>query len=217
MLGLFSPSTMPVQWRGTGDAKAERVQHDGERPLLPEPFSCEPNPAFAAMPTLPAMARTALERLDDGGGFMLMVESASIDKQSHLRRPCGQIGELGQLDDTLEVVLDYARAHPETLVLVTADHSQAAQLVPETSVLAGLNAASPGFLARVRTPEGVLMGVNYATNDSTLQEDHSGADVPLFASGPGAEQIPASIRQAEIFALLTRHLGLGSSRTAARQ
>ena len=148
---------------------------------------------------------------------MLMVESASIDKQSHLRRPCGQIGELGQLDDTLELVLDYARAHPETLVLVTADHSQAAQLVPETSVLAGLNAASPGFLARVRTPEGVLMGVNYATNDSTLQEDHSGADVPLFASGPGAEQIPASIRQAEIFALLTRHLGLGSSRTAARQ
>jgi alkaline phosphatase len=217
VLGLFSPSTMPVQWRGTGDAKAERVQHDGERPLPPEPFSCEPNPAFAATPTLPVMARTALERLDGGGGFMLMVESASIDKQSHLRRPCGQIGELGQLDDTLEVVLDYARAHPETLVLVTADHSQAAQLVPETSVLAGLNAASPGFLARVRTPEGVLMGVNYATNDSTLQEDHSGADVPLFASGPGAEQIPASIRQAEIFALLTRHLGLGPSRTAARQ
>jgi len=216
VLGLFSPSTMPVQWRGTGDAKAERVQHDGERPLPPEPFSCEPNPAFAGMPTLPAMARAALERLD-GGGFMLMVESASIDKQSHLRRPCGQIGELGQLDDTLEVVLDYARAHPETLVLVTADHSQAAQLVPETSVLAGINAASPGFLARVRTPEGVLMGVNYATNDSTLQEDHSGADVPLFASGPGAEQIPASIRQGEIFALLTRHLGLGSSRTAARQ
>ena len=115
------------------------------------------------------------------------------------------------------MVLEYARAHPETLVLVTADHSQAAQLVPETSVLAGLNAASPGYFARVRTPEGVLMGVNYATNDSTLQEDHSGADVPLFAYGPGAEQIPASIRQAEIFALLTRHLGLGASRTAARQ
>ena len=34
---------------------------------------------------------------------------------------------------------------PETLVLVTADHSQAAQLVPETSWLAGANAASPGY------------------------------------------------------------------------
>jgi alkaline phosphatase len=216
VLGLFSPSTMPVQWRGTGDARAQRVQRNAERPVAPEPFSCEPNPDFAAMPTLPAMARAALAHLDDGRGFVLMIESASIDKQSHLRRPCGQIGELGQLDATLAVVLDYARAHPETLILVTADHSQAAQLVPETSVLAGINAASPGFLARVRTPEGVLMGVNYATNDSTLQEDHTGADVPLFASGPGAEQLSASIRQREIFELLTRHLEVGSSRSAAR-
>jgi alkaline phosphatase len=159
------------------------------------------------MPTLPAMTRAALDHLD-GRGFMLMVESASIDKQSHLRRPCGQIGELEQLDDTLELVLEYAREHPETLVLVTADHSQAAQLVPETSVLASLNAASPGFLARVRTPEGAIMGVNYATNDSNVQEDHTGADVPLFASGPGAEAIPASLRQAEIFTLLVNHLRL---------
>jgi alkaline phosphatase len=216
VLGLFSPSTMPVQWRGTGDARAQRVERNAERPVAPEPFSCEPNPDSAAMPTLPAMTRTALAHLDDGRGFVLMIESASIDKQSHLRRPCGQIGELGQLDATLAVVLDYARAHPETLILVTADHSQAAQLVPETSVLAGINAASPGFLARVRTPEGVLMGVNYATNDSTLQEDHTGADVPLFASGPGADELPASIRQREIFELLTQHLKLGSSRSAAR-
>jgi alkaline phosphatase len=208
ILGLFSPGTMPVQWRGAGDAKAERVERVDGRPVLAEPFSCEPNPDFASMPTLPAMTRSALDRLDDGSGFMLMVESASIDKQSHLRRPCGQIGELEQLDDTLEVVLDYAREHPETLVLVTADHSQAAQLVPETSVLASLNAASPGYFARVRTPEGAVMGVNYATNDSNVQEDHTGADVPLFASGPGAHAIPGSLRQAEIFTLLVSHLGL---------
>jgi alkaline phosphatase len=207
VLGLFSPSTMPVQWRGVGDAKAERIAHDGGRPVLPEPFSCEPNPDFATLPTLPAMTRAALDRLD-GRGFMLMVESASIDKQSHLRRPCGQIGELEQLDDTLELVLDYAREHPETLVLVTADHSQAAQLAPETSVLVSLNAASPGSFARVLTPEGAIMGINYATNDSNVQEDHTGADVPLFASGPGAEAIPASLRQAEIFTLLVNHLRL---------
>jgi alkaline phosphatase len=211
VLGLFSPSTMPVLWRGAGDAKAERVQRVDGRPALPEPFVCEPNPEFGTTPTLPTMARAALDRLD-GKPFMLMIESASIDKQSHLRRPCGQIGELGQLDDTLKLVLDYARAHPETLVLVTADHSHAAQLVPETSELAALNAASPGAFARVLTPEGALMGVNYATNDSNVQEDHTGADVPLFASGPGAEAIPSSLRQPEIFGLLVRHLGLTAPR-----
>jgi alkaline phosphatase len=207
VLGLFSPGTLGVQWRGAGDAKAEEVAHVDGRVVYPEAFGCEPNPEFDTMPTVEAMARAALTQLDDGGSFLLMIESASIDKQSHLRRPCGQIGELKQLDDTVKMVLEYARSHPETLVLVTADHSQAAQLIPETSVLAALNAASPGHFARVRTLEGAVMGINYATNDSS-QEDHSGADVPLFAYGPGAEEIPAQIRQADIFGIMLRHLGL---------
>jgi alkaline phosphatase len=208
VLGLFAPGTMPVQWRGVGGAQAQLVERDKNgRVVMPEPFACEPDPAFA-VPTLPAMARAALTHLDDGRSFVLMIESASIDKQSHARRPCGQIGELKQLDDTLKLVLEYAAAHPETLVLVTADHSQAAQLVPETSWLAGANAASPGHFARLRTPEGGIMGINYATNDSNLQEDHTGADVPLFAYGAGANEIPAAMRQTDVFQVMLRHLNL---------
>ncbi len=210
LLGLFSPGTMPVQWRGAGDAMAAQVARVEGRAVYPEAFACEPNPDFAAMPTLETMARAALARLDDGGSFVLMIESASIDKQSHLRRPCGQIGELKQLDDTVKMAVEYATAHPETLVIVTADHAQAAQLIPETSVLAALNAASPGHFARVRTPEGAVMGVNYATNDSSSQEDHSGADVPLLAFGPGAEAIPAQLRQRDIFGIMLKHLGLAA-------
>jgi alkaline phosphatase len=211
VLGLFAPSTMPVLWRGAGGAQAERVQHDeGGRAVLPEPFTCEPNPDYGATPPLAAMARTALARLD-GRSFVLMIESASIDKQSHVRRPCGQIGELKQLDDTLKLVLEYASAHPETLVLVTADHSQAAQLVPERSWL-GANAASPGHFARIRTPEGAIMGVNYATNDSDVQEDHTGADVPLLAYGAAAGEVPAAVRQTDIFQIMLRHLKLAVPR-----
>lgn len=211
VLGLFAPSTMPVQWRGAGGAQAERVQHDESgRALLPEPFPCEPNPDYGATPPLAAMARAALAHLDRRA-FVLMIESASIDKQSHVRRPCGQIGELKQLDDTLKVALEYASAHPETLVLVTADHSQAAQLVPERSWL-GANAASPGHFARIRTPEGAIMGVNYATNDSDVQEDHTGADVPLLAYGAAAGEVPAAVRQADIFQIMMRHLKLVAPR-----
>ena len=207
VLGLFSPGTMPVKWRGANDAEAQRVQRDaGGRVLLPAPFSCESNPDFEGMPTLAAMSRTALRHLDDGRSFMLMIESASIDKQSHLRRPCGQIGELDQLDETLALVLGYAREHPETLVLVTADHGQAAQLLPKASLLSGY--ASPGYFARLVTREGAIMGVNYSTNDSPIQEDHTGTQIPLFASTVPAAGMTAMIRQADIFEIMRRHLGL---------
>ena len=218
ILGLFAPGTMPVKWRGAGDSRAELVARDaGGIVQMPEPFSCEPNPQFEGMPTLPQMAATALERLDGERSFVLMIESASIDKQSHLRRPCGQIGELEQLDETLALVLDYARRHPETLVLVTADHGQAAKLVPETSVFAPLNFASVGYFARLMTPEGVIMGVNYATNDSPNQEDHTGVQVPLFASGLGNRTLPAMIPQTEVYRIMAEHLGLGGYFTFASE
>jgi alkaline phosphatase len=210
VLGLFAPGTMPVELRGFDDSKAERVERDDDGNVrLPDPFACEPNPNFSSVPTLASMTRAALEHLDAERSFMLMIESASIDKQSHQRRPCGQIGEVDQLEQALAVVLEFSRAHPETLVLVTADHGQAAKLVPETSALGALNYASPGHFARVRTREGAIMGVNYATNDSPLQEDHSGVQVPLFASGPGARDLPSMIRQADIFKVIAEHLGLG--------
>jgi alkaline phosphatase len=207
VLGLFSRGTMPVQWRGEGDAVATLAppRPDGG-PRVPPPFACEPNPGFAGMPRLREMAAAALKQLDDGRSFALMIESASIDKQSHLRRPCGQIGEVAQLEETLELLLDYQRAHPETLVLVTADHGQAAQLVPETSWLGG--AARPGHFARLRTREGALIGVNYATNDSDVQEDHTGVTIPLLASGPGALELPAFVQQRDIFRIMVDHLGL---------
>ncbi len=208
VLGLFARSTLPVELRGENDAVAVPVARDGDRPVLPEPFACEPNPQFGGAPRLAAMARAALERFADDRGFMLMIEAASIDKQSHLRRPCGQIGELGQLDEALRLVLDYERDHPETLVLVTADHGHAAKLVPEASAFAALGYASPGRFARIRTPEGAVMGVNYATNDSPIQEDHSGVEVPLFASGPGARELPTFMPQSEVFEIAARHLGL---------
>jgi alkaline phosphatase len=209
VLGLFSAGTMPVKWRGTADAAAEPLERSDGTLQLPDAFTCEANPEFAATPTLTAMARAALDHLDDGRSFVLMIESASIDKQSHLRRPCGQIGELGQLDETVALVLDYARAHPETLVLVTADHGQAAKLIPERSIFAAQNFGSPGHFARLQTPEGSVMGINYATNDSPIQEDHSGVEVPLLASGPGVRDLPAMLRQTDIFGIAAKHLGIG--------
>ncbi len=208
VLGLFSPSTMPVQMRGVGDAVAEPIQTIDGQVRMPEPFTCEPNPDFSPIPRLAEMTQAALRHLDDNRGFVLMIESASIDKQSHVRRPCGHIGELAQLDEALRVALDFAAEHPETLILVTADHSHAAQIAYETSAYASLNFASPGYFARLVTPEGAIMGINYATNDFPTMEDHTGSQVPIFGSGPGSELLPTFMSQTDIFRIAAGHLGL---------
>jgi hypothetical protein len=48
VLGLFARNTMPVEWRGVGDAKAERIARVDGRVRWPEPFACEPNPGSRA-------------------------------------------------------------------------------------------------------------------------------------------------------------------------
>ncbi|MBE9537467.1 MAG: alkaline phosphatase, partial [Proteobacteria bacterium] len=142
-------------------------------------------------------------------GFFLMVESASIDKQSHLRRPCGHIGEVLQLDEAVESALAFSKNNQNTLILVVADHGQAAQLVPQKSLFSALEIPiySKGYFARVRTLEGDILGVNYGTNNFKLEE-HTGVQVPLYASGSGSEAITSYLLQPDIFTIMARHLML---------
>lgn len=223
VLGLFAPGTLPVRLRGSGDRVAERPRPDLLNQVsdhlgkvtLPEPMSCEANPAYGNTPSLKAMTETALAHLSRGNqrGFFLMVESASIDKQSHERRPCGSIGEVAQLQEALVSALDFARDNPDTLILVTADHTHAAQLVPETTHYAAypVPVYTPGHLARVITPEGGIMGINYATNNFPYEE-HTGASVPLYANAVGREWVPSFLRQPELFDLMRDYLGLAEIR-----
>ena len=86
-------------------ARRRRITGHTGQLRVSEPFGCEANPSSDGVPTLAEMTATALDHLDAARGFMLLVESASIDKQSHVRRPCGHIGELGQLDEAAEVAV----------------------------------------------------------------------------------------------------------------
>ena len=219
LLGLFSKNTMPVRLQGEDGRSAE----DPEPSLLnrahpylgdvtlPAPMGCEPNPEFDKVPSLRQMTDAALEHLsyDNPRGFFLMIESASIDKQSHRRNPCGSIGELAQLEEALASALAFAEAHPRTLVLVTADHSQAAQLVPYVSLYAAypIPIYTPGKLARIITPEGSHMAINYATNNF-MMEEHTGASVPLYSNEEGRGRVPTFVQQPQIFGIMREYLGI---------
>jgi alkaline phosphatase len=217
-IGLFSRKSMEVKLRGENDRKAERPKRKIKNWLswspntatLPSPMRCEPNPDFSDTPTLPEMTQAAMDLLVKRGGdkgFFLMVESASIDKQAHRRNPCGQIGELEQLDDALTVALQFAKQHANTLILVTADHGHATQIIPLRSPLPSkiskVDIYSPGHVALLQTADDQIMVINYATNNAS-SADHTGTQVPLMSNKP----LPGMMQQAEIFRIMREYLQL---------
>jgi len=80
-------------------------------------------PVPAGSPSLAEMTVRAIDLLDDDpDGFFLMVEAAHIDKYSHGGDLPNAIKHVRTLDEAVAAALAYADAHPDTLVLVTADH-----------------------------------------------------------------------------------------------
>ncbi len=74
-------------------------------------------------PTLAEMTTKALEFLAaDPDGFFLMVEGGRIDHGCHLNDVGAALGELREFDAAIAVAEAFRRAHPGTLVVVTADH-----------------------------------------------------------------------------------------------
>jgi alkaline phosphatase len=77
----------------------------------------------AAVPALAEMTRIALDRLAPApDGFFLLVEGARIDHAGHANDAAASIHDQLAFDDALGVALDFAEAHPDTLVIVTTDH-----------------------------------------------------------------------------------------------
>jgi alkaline phosphatase len=194
LLGLFADSTMPLELTGP-PAKAGGT----------EPARCTPNTAFSG-PHLNAMAGKAIGLLDAQSkhgkkGFFLQIEGASIDKQDHAANPCGQIGENIEFDNAVRTSLDYARHHPDTLVVVTADHGHTSQIVP-------LATDSPGQTATLITADGAQMKINYATTKPGVSQEHTGTEVRIAAQGPQAANVVGVTDQTDLFRTLTRALAV---------
>jgi alkaline phosphatase len=198
LLGLFWPGLMPPVLHGN-DAS----------PDPSEPFECEQNPDFGDLPRLTEMVETAMNRLESNGSYILVVEDEAIDEHAHGRHPCGHIGGVSQIDEAVQLVLSYAESHPELLVIVTADHGHAAQIISAGIASGQGRTSSPGSTAQLVTTDGSVMGINYATTTGeNSRAVHSGVQVPLLASGPGVGEWPVFMPQTELFHIMRKHLGL---------
>jgi alkaline phosphatase len=109
------------------------------------------------------MVEAALLRLGSSdAGFVALMEVEGTDVVGHANDPLASVvAEMLEFDRGVAVGLEFARANPATLVIVTADH--------ETGGLGLFN--QDGQLA-----------ARY------LSTGHSGAMVPLFAAGPQSER-----------------------------
>lgn len=124
--------------------------------------------------------------------FFLMVEGSYIDWGGHAENADMMVAEVLDFDKTLGTVLDYVKEHPNTLLVVTADH--------ETG--------------------GVSIGKYYEVDESTGNKtevadkvevyfnsnQHSGELIPVFAEGKGAENFQGIYENNEIYHKLFKAL-----------
>ncbi|GLU45591.1 alkaline phosphatase [Allomuricauda sp. NBRC 101325] len=118
--------------------------------------------------------QTALDYFGQKGKpFFMMVEGSYIDWGGHAKNAEMMISEVADFDKTLGVVLDYVEAHPNTLLVVTADHETGGASIGkyyETDESTG---------EKNEVPEKVAVYFN--------TDQHSGELIPVFAAGKGAE------------------------------
>ncbi len=109
LLGLFSHATMNVALdKIAGRRGNSRVAADY---------------GFPDQPMLDEMAKIGLAVLaKNPKGFIALIEGASIDKQAHAMDTDRWIMEVLEFDRAVKVAKDFADTHPDTLVIVTADH-----------------------------------------------------------------------------------------------
>jgi alkaline phosphatase len=72
---------------------------------------------------LPLLTKAAIAQLENSQGFFLLVEASQVDWAGHGNDIAGAMAEMHDMALTLEWLEQYVVDHPDTLVVVTADHS----------------------------------------------------------------------------------------------
>lgn len=110
-------------------------------------------------------------------GFFLMIESAIIDGYGHNNDSEGMIEEMQEFNRTLKALVTYVNEHPNTLLVVTADHETGGTAVAYRGHEVG---------------ETVPIQLSFST------KGHTGTVVPVFAYGAGATAFSGIMKNTDI-------------------
>lgn len=118
------------------------------------------------------------------GGFFLLIEGSQIDTAAHARDLNEMVQETLDFDRAVGVVLRWMQSHPDTLLVITADHQTGG-----LSLLGG------------SVEKGEVSGI-FATHR------HSGVAVPVYAAGAGAAAFGGIQENTELKNKILRACGL---------
>ena len=147
-------------------------------------------------PTLKQMTSAALDILSqDPDGFFLMVEGGQIDWAAHDNEAELVINDVISFDAAVGQGSEYAQAHPNTLLIVTADHETGGMRVDLES------SGEPSEDGPFWMPDGTDFYVNWTTLG------HTGVDVPVSAWGSQSQGLAGTLDNTHIYTVMHRLLG----------
>lgn len=145
----------------------------------------DPLPVAQGRDYLVPATEVALDYLDkrdvENNGFFLMVEGSQIDWGGHANNSEYIISETIDFSNAVDKVLNFAEKDGETLVVITADH--------ETG----------GYAIAYGSTQDSLIG-NFTS------DYHTGAMVPVYASGPGSQSFAGIYENTAIYDKVMQYL-----------
>jgi alkaline phosphatase len=138
-------------------------------------------------------------------GFFLMVEGGRIDHAGHERNISKNIADTLAFDEAVKVATDFASLNNDTLVIVTADHECGGLVLqPENLDVYEAGGINPVFASGTTKTQGPRYDFITEMEEAT----HTAVDVPIMASGPGAEKVSKGvIDNTRIFEIMKEAFG----------
>jgi alkaline phosphatase len=149
---------------------------------------------------LPEMASKALDLLSaDRDGVFVLIEEEGIDEMAHENNARLMIKAGAALDKTVGVAVDWARRHPGTLIVVQGDHETGGLTIenPDDEDESGDDLSKEDGPFPVKGTDLEVFA------DSTTGQ-HTGADTPITASGPGSQRFDGVIDNTDVHDAIAR-------------
>jgi alkaline phosphatase len=164
-------------------------------------------------PSLADMAAKSIAILSKNPkGFFLMVEGGQIDWAAHINDALHTIGDTLGFDQAVKAALDFQAENPDTLVIVTADHSTGGltiEDVPQDEACPDPLPNDPRECQNVLHEDGPFKesgGASFWLDWTS--NNHTGEDVPVTAGGPHAIDLAGYYENTHIFQVMREALAL---------